>query len=62
MDFRGYRRRAPERWVVLLEGRLYGEYLDKEQALLDAVEAATEARSAGHEAEVWDELIAVRVY
>jgi len=62
MLFRVCRRRAPDRWVVLLEERLYGEYLDKEQALLDAVEAATEARGSGHEAEVWDELNAVRVY
>ena len=62
MLFRVCRQRTPERWVVLLEGLLYGEYLDKEQALLDAVEAATDARGAGHEAEVWDELNAVRVY
>ena len=61
MLFRVCRREAPERWVVLLEGRLYGEYLDKEQALLDVIEAATDARGAGYEAEVWD-LNAVRVY
>ena len=62
MLLRVCRRGAPERWVILLEGRLYGEYLDKEQALLDAIEAATDARGAGHEAAVWDELNAVRVY
>ena len=47
-------------WVVLVEDRLYGEYLDKEEAILDAVEAAQEACAAGGEAEVWD--AALRLY
>lgn len=32
---------------------LYGAYLDKEQALLDAVDAARDALQAGCEARVW---------
>jgi hypothetical protein len=32
---------------------VYGAYLDKEQALLDAVDAAREALQAGREAQVW---------
>jgi hypothetical protein len=32
----------------------YGEYLDKEEAILDSTEAAHEARATGTEAEVWD--------
>jgi hypothetical protein len=46
--------------VVLLGDRLYGEYADRDQALLDAIDAAQEARDAGHDAEVWDQ--AARVY
>jgi hypothetical protein len=41
------------RWVVRLGNRLYGAYLDKEQALLDAVDAAQDAVQAGYEAPVW---------
>ena len=41
------------RWVVRLGDSLYGAYLDKEQALLDAVDAARDAAQAGHEAQVW---------
>jgi hypothetical protein len=44
----------------LLGDQLYGEYISKDQALLDAIEAASDARRAEQEAEVWDE--AVRVY
>ena len=32
---------------------VYGAYLDKEQALLDAVEAARDALQCGREAQVW---------
>ena len=53
-------RRVPQQWVVLLGDQLYGEYISKDQALLDAIEAASDARRAEQEAEVWDE--AVRVY
>ena len=58
--FRVYRDERQARWVVLVEDQLYGEYLDKEEAILDAVEAAQEACAAGGEAEVWD--AALRLY
>ena len=54
MLFRVCRKGSPARWVVMIEGKLYGEYVDKELALLDAIEAATDARDGGQEAEVWD--------
>ena len=41
------------RWVVRLKDSFYGAYLDKEQALLDAVDAAREALQCGREAQVW---------
>jgi hypothetical protein len=41
------------RWVVRLGDALYGAYLDKEQALLDAVDAARDAVQAGYQAQVW---------
>lgn len=41
------------RWVVRLDNTTYGAYLDKEQALLDAVEAASDARQSGREARVF---------
>jgi len=50
------------RWVVRIDDRIYGNYLDKEQALLDAIDAATDAREAGGEAQVWDQSTAARVY
>ena len=62
MLFRICRQGVPKRWVVLLEEGLYGEYIDKDQALLDAVEAATDVREAGQQVEVWDQISAVRVY
>jgi hypothetical protein len=55
-------RRQAGHWVVRLCNNLYGEYLNKEQARLDALDAATEAREAGHEAEVWDRSTNVRVF
>lgn len=42
------------RWLVRLGNRVYGEYLNKDEALLDAVDAAMEARQTGRETEVWD--------
>jgi hypothetical protein len=60
MLFRVCRSGSPPKWVVLVEGQSYGEYLDKEQAVLDAVDAATEAREAGSLSEVWEG--AMRVY
>lgn len=51
----------PRRWVVRRNEEIYGEYLDREQAKLDAMEAATDARQVGHAAEVWDRPTAARV-
>jgi hypothetical protein len=50
------------RWVVRLGNELYGDYLNGEQAQLDAIEAASEARETGHEAEVWDRSTDARVF
>ena len=43
---------------------VYGAYLDKEQALLDAVDAARDALQGGREAQVWvrDRTTAARVF
>ena len=60
MLFRIFRDEREGRWVVLVGDRHYGEYLDKEEAVLDAIDAAQEARAAGGEAEVWD--AAFRLY
>jgi hypothetical protein len=62
MLFRVSRDGLPARWVVLVEDELYGEYSDKVQALLDAMEAARDAQAAGREAEVWDADGVRRVY
>jgi hypothetical protein len=40
-------------WVVRLGKSFYGSYLDREQALLDAVDAARDAVQAGYDAQVW---------
>jgi hypothetical protein len=50
------------RWVVRLSNNLYGQYLNRQQACLDAIEAATEARQTGQEAEVWDRSTNTRVF
>jgi hypothetical protein len=50
------------RWVVRLDDRIYGHYLDREQATLDAIEAAKDAQTAGKEVEVWDRSTAARVF
>ena len=62
MLFRVCRNGLPARWVVLVEDELYGEYSDKVQALLDAMEAARDAQAVGREAEVWDADGVRRVY
>lgn len=51
-------------WVVRLDSAVYGAYLNKEQALLDAVEAARDAVQSGREARVLlcERRIAVRIY
>ena len=63
MAFEVCRRGPDDRWIVRLGDTLYGWYLDKEQAVLDAVEAAHDARQCGREAEVWlrDNASAARV-
>ena len=59
-----FRVRRDERraWIVLVEDQLYGEYLGKDQAVADAIDAVNDARAAGGEAEVWDEAKALRLY
>ena len=48
----------------MLGDSIYGAYLDKEQALLDAVDAARDALQSGREAQVWvrDRSTAARVF
>jgi hypothetical protein len=53
MELQVCRQGRDARWVVRLGGLVYGAYLDKEQALLDAVDAAREALQCGREAQVW---------
>jgi hypothetical protein len=53
MEFHVYQQGRDMRWVVRLDNTTYGAYLDKEQAMLDAVEAAREAQQAGREARVF---------
>jgi hypothetical protein len=53
MEFRVCRRGREARWVVMLGESVYGAYLDKEQAVLDAVDAARDALQSGREAQVW---------
>jgi hypothetical protein len=64
MEFQVCRRGRKSRWIVRLGNSPYGAYLDKEQALLDAVDAARDALQAGREAEVWlrDRANAARVF
>ena len=47
-------------WVVRVGGQHYGAYLNKEQAILDAIDAAGDAQADGHDAHVWD--AAARVF
>jgi hypothetical protein len=54
MEFQVCRNDRDACWVVRLGSAVYGFYLDKEQALLDAVDAAHDARQSGREAQVWD--------
>ncbi len=53
LEFQVCRRGHGARWVVTLGNAIYGAYLDREQALLDAVDAAREALQSGDEAQVW---------
>ena len=64
LEFQVCRRGRQARWVVTIGDSIYGAYLDKEQALLDAVYAARDALQAGREAQVWirDRSTAARVF
>ena len=53
MEFHVCQQGRDLRWVVRLDNATYGAYLDKEQAMLDAVEAAQDARQAGREVRVF---------
>jgi hypothetical protein len=62
--FQVCQRGRESRWIVTLGDTIYGAYIDKEQALLDAVDAARDSLQAGREAEVWisDRPTAARVF
>jgi hypothetical protein len=53
MEFHVCQQGREMRWVVRIDNATYGAYLDKEQALLDAVEAARDAQQAGREVRVF---------
>lgn len=63
-EFHVCRRGREARWVVTLGNAVYGAYVDREQALLDAVDAAREAMQAGCEAQVWvrDQASTARIF
>ena len=60
MLFRICHKGSPAKWTVLVDGQHYGEYLDREGAISDAMEAAKDAHDCGQPAEVWED--AARVY
>ena len=64
MEFEVCRWGRDARWVVRLGNAIYGAYLDQEQALLDAVDAARDALQCGREAQVWlrDRSNAARIF
>ena len=51
-----------ERWLVVAEGNVHGEYLNEEAAVLDAIDLANDARSGGNTAEVWHRETKARLY
>ncbi|MBV9828418.1 MAG: hypothetical protein JO001_22530 [Alphaproteobacteria bacterium] len=53
LEFNVCRHGRNTRWIVRLGNSVYGAYLDKEQAVLDAVDAAKDARQSGRDAQVW---------
>ena len=53
IEYRVCRQGREARWVVTLGKAVYGAYLDRDQALLDAVDAARDAIQRGGEAQVW---------
>ena len=64
MKFEVCRRSGGARWMVCLDDVLYGSYLDREQAILDAVDAARDAQQCGREVQVWirDRAGAAQIY
>ena len=64
LEFQVCRQDGEARWIVRLGGAEYGSYLDKEQALLDALDAARDASEVGSEAQVWvcDSAEAARIF
>jgi hypothetical protein len=64
MEFHVCRQGRDMQWVVRLDDTTYGAYLDKEQALLDAVDAARDARQGGREAQVFlrEHTVAARIF
>ena len=64
MSFEVCRRARDDCWVVRLDDSLYGSYLDREQAVLDAVDAARDAMDSGREAQVWlrDQVAEARIF
>ena len=54
LEFQVCRHDSEARWIVQLGRTVYGFYLDKEQALLDALDAARDASETGRDAQVWD--------
>jgi hypothetical protein len=53
LEFQVCRHDDDARWIVRLGDGVYGFYLDREQALLDALDAARDASETGSEARVW---------
>ena len=51
-----------DRWLVIVEGQPYGEYLSEELAILDAIDFAADARIGGSTAEVWHPETRARLY
>ena len=47
---------------MIIEDHVYGEYLDEELAVLDAIDLANDARIAGNTAEVWHRANMSRLY
>jgi hypothetical protein len=52
MEFNVCQTGRDKHWVVLVGGRVYGRYLNREQAVLDAIDAAEDARCCGRAAQV----------
>jgi hypothetical protein len=64
LEFQVCRNNDDSAWMVRLGSAVYGFYLDKEQALLDALDAARDVSDTGREAQVWvcDSAEAARIF